>query len=383
MHVHSRLLRTVTAFAAVAALAAAGCGSDDSGGSTSAGTTAASGDGGGSGGSGIVAEAKAAVEQAQARVTGGVPRESPPVARDKFLVLIPCAQAGEGCAQPAQGAAEAAKAIGWRTQTIDGKGTADAQNAAIQQAITLKPDAIITFAIDPTSVQGAVNAARKAGIPVIGSSAVESDLLAFSDNPTKANWEQTGTAVADYLIAETDGKAKVLFFTDNEFAAVNQRTEAFRKRMEECEDCEILKEANFNFADLGSGVPSLAQQTAQANPDFDAVYVPYDAAVPSILQGLKAIGRTDKLVVAGDGTSDGIKCIREECGLSATMAFPLAWIGWADVDAANRIFNRTDPKAATAEMPVKMIVKDNAPDTALWDGDVDFRAAYEQLWKVG
>lgn len=375
-------LRVATVVVVATAAVTVGCGSSSDTSGSNANGSSSTGSAGSSGG--VVAAAKASLQKAEAKVTGGVPASSPPVIKNKFVVLVPCAQAGEGCAQPAEGAAEAAKALGWRAQIIDGKGTADGQSAAIQQAITLHPDVIVTFAIDPTSIKGAINATKKAGIPVIGSSAVQTPTLAFSDNPTTQNWEQTGKAVADYVIAKSNGKANVLLLTDNEFAAVNQRTTAAEKELGKCSSCKVVKKSNFNFADLASGLPQLVQQTLQANPSINAVYVPYDAAVPPVLQGLKAIGATGKIVVAGDGTTDGLKCIREGCGLAATGAFPLTWIGWADMDAANRIFNKTNPQVATAHLPVKLMVKDNVPSTSgPWDGDFDFKSAYKRIWKVG
>jgi ribose transport system substrate-binding protein len=54
-----------------------------------------------SGGSGDAAANAAAaqerVAQAKAEVTSGVPTEGPAAVADKFVVLIPCAEASEGC----------------------------------------------------------------------------------------------------------------------------------------------------------------------------------------------------------------------------------------------------------------------------------------------
>ncbi len=361
---------TVVTLLAIGALA--GCQSQTSEGS------------GGGTDSSVLSEAAATVKQASAEVTSGVPESSPPALKRKSVVLIPCAQAGEGCAQPAAGAKAAAEALGWKATVIDGKGTADGQSAAILQAISLKPDGIVTFAVDPSSVKGAVERARKAGIKIVASSSPPSDLVDFADNPTKAAWVKTGEIAADLVISKSEGRAKVALLTDKEFAAVNQRTDAFAARIGKCGGCELVGTSNFNFSELGTGVPQLAQQIARRNPGLNAVYVPYDAAVPPVLQGLKAVGATDVMVISGDGTSQAIQCIREKCGQTATVAFALDWIGWADIDAMNRLLQGKDPAPAAEQVPVKLITAENVPaQPGTWNGDLDFRPKYRQLWGIG
>lgn len=326
-------------------------------------------------------EAAARVDAAKAPVHLGAPETSPPIQPDKFVILIPCSQASEGCAQPARGAAEAAAAIGWRTQTIDGKDTADTQNAAIRQAIALKPDGIITFAIDPDSVQGAIREARTQGIDVIASSATQSDLVAFSDNPSTEAWRQSGTLLADYAISETEGQVKALILHDTGFEVLKSRHGAFVEQLQACTSCTILEDQTFTFADLANSVPRLVQQMAQRHPDFNTIYIDYDYAVPALLQGLRSVGAADKIVLGSDGTSAAIKLIRDDAGQSATTAFALGWLGWSNVDALNRVFAGEDPAPAAEVLSVKLIDRSVAQDlTGLWEGDVDYRDEYLRMW---
>lgn len=374
----------------VIALVVAGCGSS-SGSSTSKSSSGseatAAESGGGSGesseGGSDVAEAKAFVEKAEEEVTGGVPTSSPPAAKDKTVVLIPCAAAAAGCAEPMEGAAEAAKVLGWTTRTIDGKGDPSDEAAAIEQAIALKPDAIIIHAIDPGTVKGAVNDAKAAGIPVIASSVPPSNLVAFSQSPTKEAWVKTGEDSANYLIANSEGKAKYIQLTNEEFGVVTERTEGFESAISKCGECEKVATSSFTFADMASKLPQLTQQLIQTNPEATAIAVPFDAAVPFVLEGMKAAG-ANLTVTGGDGTAEALQCIREECGLEATGAVPVKWIGWTDIDAANRIFNGENPAPASVGLPTKLITSENVqPEEGTWNGDVDFPSLYEKLWKSG
>lgn len=356
---------------AIAASTAVGCAE---GGEDKAG---ASGDA-----SAIVAEAKARVTEAKGEVTTAAPESSPAVQRDKFVVLIPCSIASEGCAVPAEGAEEAAKAIGWRTKMIDGKDTADTQNAAVRQALALNPDAIITFAINPGAIQGALAEARRREIKVVASSAPPSDLVDFSDNPSTETWALSGSLLADYAIAKHEGDVKALVLHDTGFDVLAARHRAFVERLKECATCQIVEEQTFTFADLATSVPRLVQQMGQRHPEFNTIYIDYDYAVPAVLQGLRAIGANDKTVLGSEGTSNAIASIRKG-EQSATTALALAWIGWSDVDALNRMFAGESPEPAAEVLGVKLIDQSVAEDmNGMWGGDVDFRAAYRELWGV-
>jgi ribose transport system substrate-binding protein len=329
------------------------------------------------------AAAQERVEAATAEVTSGVPTEGPEAVADKFVVLIPCAEASEGCAQPARGAQEAAELLGWRVETIDGGGTADTQAAAVRRAVTLGADGIITFAIDPDTIQGAVAEARDAGIAVVAQSTNPTDLVDFSDNPNAEGWEASGAYLADYAIAETGGEVRALVLHDTGFETMIERNNAFVSRLEECSTCEILDAREFTFADLATSVPQTVQQMAQINPDFNVIYIDYDYAVDSVLQGLRAVGRDDVIVLGSDGTSSAIECIREDCGQTATTAFALDWAGWSNIDIINRIFADADPAGGAGALSVKLVDQEVAQDIdGLWDGDFDFRAAYQELWGV-
>ena len=332
----------------------------------------------------LAAEARTRVDAAKAPVAGGVPISSPPVQSDKFVILIPCSQASEGCAQPGKGAAEAAREIGWRTQIIDGKDTASTQNAAIRQAIALKPDGIITFAINPSSVQGALAEARSQGIAVVASSATASNMVAFSDNPTPEAWRQSGSLLADYAIAETDGQVKALVLHDTGFDVLANRHAGFVEQLQGCSTCQILEDQTFTFSDLANSVPRLVQQMAQRHPDFNTIFIDYDYAVPTLLQGLRSVNAQNKIVLGSDGTSAAIKLIRDNGGQTATTAFALDWLGWSSVDALNRVFAGGDPQDAAGAISVKLIDHEVAQSiSGLWSGDTDFRDGYRAMWGVG
>lgn len=358
---------------AVVCLAAAACGSS---------TTAES--------SSSVADsaAVAAAEQRVREAVGPIPVQwsAPAVPagnQERFVVLVPCNQSQPGCTQPALGAQQALAALGWRSQMIDGKGTGDTQNAAVQQALSLRPDAILTFAIDPPTIQQSLLAAKAQGVPVISSAGQESDLVASSVNPQQQVYTRTGSLLADLAITRQDGQVKALVLHDTGFSVLQPRYQGFVDGLAACADCQVLEEQNFTAADLAVGVPRLVQQLVQRHPDFNTIYVDYDDAVPPLLQALNSLGIEGKTVLASNGTTQATECIATGCGQTATTAFSLDGIGWAAVDQTIAVLAGHDPTGAVYPLGVKLITGDNASSIdGMWDGDVDYRAVYRDRWGV-
>jgi ribose transport system substrate-binding protein len=366
----------LVSLALATALTAAGCGSDSD--TSTESTSSSSGSA-----SSAVAAAEAAVAEGKKGIGAGIPSSSPPPAKDKTVVLIPCIASAEGCSEPMKGAAEAAKVLGWTTRTIDGKGTPPDQAAAIEQAIALDPDAIIMHGVDPNQVKGAVNNATAAGIPIISSSSPETDLVAFSSSPSREQWLRTGELIANYIIAETDGKAKYIQLTNKEVPVVIERDEGFERAIKKCEECERVALSTFTVADVATKVPQLTQQLLQTHPEADVIYAPADSLVSLVMQGQQAVGK-ELMFVSGDGAGEALQCIRDDCGLTATVAVPVNMIGWIDIDAANRVFNGEDPNVAASGLSMKLMDSSNVQsEPGTWSGGIDLEAAYSKLWNSG
>ncbi|MDQ7876507.1 substrate-binding domain-containing protein [Microbacterium sp. QXD-8] len=331
----------------------------------------------------VVEQARERVDAARAEVTRGAPETGPEAQPDKFIVIVPCALASEGCAQPAYAAKEAAETLGWRAQIIDGKETADSQNAAVRQALTLNPDGILTVSINPSTIQSSLAQAREEGVVTVASQALETDLVDFAGTPSDRVWRESGSLLADFAIAETDGNVKALVLHDTGFEVLTARYEAFIARLAECASCEILEEQTFTFADLATAVPRAVQQMAQRNADFNTIYIDYDYAVAAVAQGLSAVDAEEKIVLGSQGIPAALERIRTG-EQSASTAFPNEWMGWTDVDAMNRIFSGEDPAVAADVLSLKLVDSTNIDeiDATGWDGDVDFKSQYQMLWGV-
>ena len=141
---------------------------------------------------------------------------------------------------------EAAAKLGWDVTVIDGKGSPSSWLAAFNQAIALKPDGIAIFA-DAASLQDPIKAANAQHIVVIGPHAAGTpgafpDLGVFFN--IQGDPRNVGKAQAEWAIADSDGKARVVILTHNEYKIDETKSTAAKTMVEKCKGCQVLEYAN-------------------------------------------------------------------------------------------------------------------------------------------
>jgi len=141
---------------------------------------------------------------------------------------------------------EAAAKLGWDVTVIDGKGSPSSWLAAFNQAIALKPDGIAIFA-DAASLQDPIRAANAQHIVVIGLHAAGTpgafpDLGVFFN--IQGDPRNVGKAQAEWAIADSDGKARVVILTHNEYKIAETKSTAAKTMVEKCKGCQVLEYAN-------------------------------------------------------------------------------------------------------------------------------------------
>jgi ribose transport system substrate-binding protein len=313
------------------------------------------------------------------------PTSSPPVAKDKYLVLIPCSAAAAGCTAQTRGAAEAAKALGWRTLTIDGQGSAKVYDQAIRQAINTKADGVFLVAIADNLAGPAIRDARKAGLAVVsfGTENVP--------KPNGVNWEESihydlgGVAMGNFLIAYTNGEGRFAIVNGPEFPSVTKYLKGVRDTINKhCKGCKIVTETNVAVTELGTTAGPRAVAMLRAHPDVQVVVAPYDPAGNAMIAAVRQanLDRNVKFV-GSNGDPPNLKIVRDDDIQVADLSVPFIWGGWAAVDTFNRIF--TGSRLIDENFPTRLFTvwdKQIIPTKDYWNGDFDFRAQYKKLWKV-
>lgn len=340
--------------------------------------------------SGPEAEAEAAFERLQ-ELSGWNPvtewpgpTSAPPVAEDKFVVMIPCSAQAAGCTRQIDGAQEAAVELGWRTQVIDGQGNPRIYDQAIRQAIQLGADGILIVAIADELAGPAIAAARNAGIPVISygtENEPREDGVTWEE---QIYWDQGGVAMGEWLIHHTEGDGKFAIVNGPEFPSVTKFITGARDTIaEKCSECEILAETDIAVADLGTTVGPRVVALLQANPEIEIVVAPYDPAANAMMSAVRQAGLGERVrFVASNADPPNLQIIREGGLQIASMGNAFEWGGWGVMDNFNRLFQGEDP--VDQGVPWRLFTIDNAeqiPDEGYWDGDdFDYRGEYRRLW---
>lgn len=361
----------VAGFGLVLAMALTGCAGTGTGPAASTGTA-------------DVTAAQAVLDEAMATVTKfDFPTEAVDVAKDKLIVTIPCAYAAEGCKRGVDAVGEAAKALGWRTQMIDPAGDPDKMRAAVRTAIQLKADGIFLGATPPVVVKADVAAARAAGIKVVNM--YEPAPADFADANSTQDHILAGKWNAAYLAVATQGAAKTISVNNPEFPSVVEWNQGFKDGFKEvCPTCQIVKEINFQIANLQTQVPTDFQATLQANPTANSVWTAYDPVALAITPVIKRSVQDGKLsVVSHNGDPAALDAIKAgDQPFKATVAYNIEWQSYAAVDQMIRLFAGKLPEnLTTINVPEKLISKDNVT-TIPWDGDLDWKTEYTKLWKA-
>ncbi|MCW2830467.1 MAG: ABC-type sugar transport system periplasmic component-like protein [Aeromicrobium sp.] len=380
--------RTKTGLMALALsgmLAASGCGGSDEGSSSG-------GDAGGGAGA-YVTEAQQAVDAAYKGLYAE-PTEGSPAQKGKSVYVVTCGQALPGCALPAASVKEAGAKLGWDVKILDGKTSPAVYASSIQQAIAAKADGIITVAIDCSAAKSALKAAKDAKIPTTGFYAFDcndpkadageslyTDFIKLHDVPSAAEWYVLGGKLqADYAIAKTEGKAKVIRVTHPDFVNTLYQHDGFTDEIAKCTSCDVVDTLEIPASDLAT--PAVVAQKVdtvlQQHPEANAIVFPDDTVVLQAAQVLRKLPK-EMVVVGGEGDPNALNLVRDGV-VDVEIAQPQDWIGWGLAATMNELI-------AGSELPdsgvsFQMIDKDNGlPETdENWKPTVDYRAAYTAQW---
>jgi ribose transport system substrate-binding protein len=350
------------------------------------GSVAAAGLAFGGGSPAFAADAlKTFVEQAMAPRTAeesALPTASPPAQRDKKLVSIVCASGIEGCRAISEGQVEAAKALGWSTQVIDGRGNVKGWDDAIQSAIQTKPDVIALAAILPSAVSGALADAKAAGITVVctqcGAKPNEPGVDAADGDEVNAI---IGADLGSYIALKAGGKANVLMWYYPEFGISKLRHDAAKEVLTKQCDCKI-QSIEVKISEWNSTLPERVQALLLQNPDINWIYSPADETAIDATNAIKAGGRSGQVHVAGgNGNLQALAAIKTDSDYAATAAVSYAFSAWSSIDNANRILAGQKPvKTKTAVRVIDASNSSAIPAGQYYSGDVDFRGHYKKLW---
>lgn len=329
------------------------------------------------------AAASALVKKAMAPETKWIgPTSSPPIAQGKTIGVVPCAMFVEGCAREARGVMEAAKAVGWKTVLIDGKVDPQVQNKAIGSLVARKVDAIVLNSINASSVGAGMAQAKAAHIPVIVSFAQDPKPFGGIED-VRINDTQAGKVAGAYMVA--NGGGNVIAVYDNSAQEVVQRFSGMQQALKQYGGAKLLQAQQISGAQIGPSESQLMSSFLQRYPKgkINWVFCGYDFMCTPLIQEIQRSGRTEIKALGYDGNLQNLGFIRAGQVQAAAIGYPLEWAGWGVVDDLNRQFNGQKLWPGTKYFNFRLLVKANLPKAGKsYQGDIDFRSRFRQIWKL-
>ncbi|WP_434028188.1 substrate-binding domain-containing protein [Streptomyces graminofaciens] len=364
---------------AVATVLLSGC---DRGSSNDEGDTAS----GRSGCPAVQAKAQAAVSRAdRTDVPWGGPTSGPKAVTGRTLVYVAQTMTNPGVAGAADGVREAAKVIGWNVRVIDGGGTPAGIQAAMSEAVALRPSGIVIGGFDPNATSQQVARADEAGIPLIGWHAVASPGPStrprlFTNITTQV--EDVARISAQWVIENSDGNAGVVIFTDASIPFARNKSELIRKELATCAGVDLLAYENIPIPDASSRTPreisSLLSRFRNRWTHSVAINDLYFAdAAPAFRAAGKEGAGPPFNIGAGDGDPSAFQRIDNEQYQAATVPEPLTLQGWQIVDEFNRAFAGRPASGYVA--PVHISTADNSDGATTWNPS-GYQEAYREIW---
>ena len=313
------------------------------------------------------------------------------------VALISCGQVTDSCAAPAAAARDAARRLGWDLSVYDGKLDPSQWNAGIRQAIAAHADAIVLDSVDCGPVRQSLQAAHQANIKVYAFYSFDcSDPAYGSASPLfdgSTNYggkfgtdygafsSSLGEMLADYAIAQTGGRAKVIEFNLGEIVFSRYARQGFERRLASCSGCKVVQAINYVGRDLGPPLTAKAQSALLQHPDANVVVTPADVGAAFVAPAVKQLARKRELIaLGGEGLRANLDLIRNDSGEDMVYASPPEWIGWAAIDGVNRLLH--DQEVAPSGIGGLLIDRDDnlPPAGQTVTPKVDFRAAYATAW---
>ena len=251
------------------------------------------------------------------------------------------------------------KGDGVQLQFEDARADVVKQLSQVENFISQKVDAIIVNPVDTASTKNIINAATKAGIPLVfvnrrpDQKDLPKDVVAVVSDDTEA-----GRLQMQYIAEKLGGKGKiVILLGDLANNSTTNRTKGVKEVLAKYPDIKIEQEqTGIWLRDKGM---TLVNDWLTQGREFNAVLANNDEMAIGASMALKSAGtKPGSVLIAGvDGTPDGLNAITK--GDMAASAFQDAK-GQAvgSVEAARKMAKK-EPVEQNVIIPFQLITPDN------------------------
>jgi ribose transport system substrate-binding protein len=366
--------------------------------STSASSGPASGSDAGTTSSGVPAAVTSLLDSGYKGTFQAPPASGPKAAVGKSVWVISCGQVAASCAEIADAAMSAGKALGWNMTLFDGKLDPTLYSQGILQAIAAHASGIFTVAVDCSIATSPLKQAKAAGIATVGVSnfdcndplknigpALYSTYVKYTGitgyGTTYADWKKYNAA---WIIAQTDGKAKVINSYSPGYLVAEYQNKGFIQEMSLCSTCSIVSSLGITATEqAGTGAQEALQTAITQDQSANAIQVGVSGWFGRFANAaIRSSGRTNLAIAGDECDAAAIAAIKAGGPQQMCVARDFGWESWAAMDELNRQF--ASPGSAPVDEGLGFEIVDkthNLPSGSTWTAPFNYQSAYEKNWQ--
>lgn len=236
-----------------------------------------------------------------------------------------------------------AKSKGWTTTTIDSQGSPDKAVAAIQNLLQKQVDLIVTTVWPPESLAAGAIAAEEAGVPILsfGGGTGEGVQVNYDAGVTQ------GKEIAELMVAETEGKGKLLELGYKSGLPCLEREEALEEAIAG-KEYDVTRDEVTIPGQVEAGTKFAQAWLAQnaAGSENMTVWACFDDPGLGAISAINQEGRKGVRVYGVNGTPAAVAAV-EAGEMTATI--------YLDVEGAGRLMAERTPEYVEAGVDAKPI----------------------------
>jgi ribose transport system substrate-binding protein len=252
--------------------------------------------------------------------------------------------------------------LGYTVIDKSGEFDVQAQIADVEDFISQECDAIFIEPFDSAGIKPALEAAQKAGIPVICCDSPANDVDLVAANCATDNYD-AGVQNAKQLIADLGGEGKIIVLDSPQANSSLLRAQGFTDTLA-AEAPGIVIVAQQDYAGAQDKALQIMGNIIQGQPEVDAIFACNENGILGAIPAVEAAGRAGDgiLYYTVDGSADFVQRVTngEVAGLACQQPYQ---IGVLAAEAMLKVLNG-ETIEKEIKVPVVYITKDTVGDFA-------------------
>jgi ribose transport system substrate-binding protein len=237
------------------------------------------------------------------------------------------------------------------------------QISAVENFVAQEVDAIILNAVDGNGISSALDAAKKARIPVItvDMRPVKGTFVTYIGSDNKLGGKLAGKYAVNCISKNIKGDVKVVLFMNPLSSASVERIDGFKEVIQKAGNVKIVAEKG---ADTREKFMAAMEDILIAHPDVNMVFSYSAQGGLGAYDAIVSAGKQDRVAVIGfDATDEEVKEIKKGGAYKASVIQFPKLLGEMCLDSALKVING------------KKIPKDIAVEVGLYTKDRILKAA--------